>query len=77
MSFLFVKPFDRVLDIKGIFEAGSKGEGKNTVSNVPELYEKYGERGRGMMMADLVFRLPSIWYADAYSRFQPRLDVPL
>mgnify|MGYP000900388995 CR=1 FL=1 len=71
MSFLFIKPFEKRLDIKGIFEAGTKGEGKSAKSDVPALYAKHGERGRGMMMADLVFRLPSVWYAGAYGEHNP------
>jgi len=69
MSFLFIKPLQKRLDIRGIFEAGKRGEKESAMSDVPALYEKYGKRGKGIMMADLVFRLPSVWYAGEYSRF--------
>jgi para-nitrobenzyl esterase len=71
MSFLFVKPFDRFLDVDGIFSAGVGGEQEETMKRIGAAYTPYGERKKAVMMSDLVFRMPSVWFAEAYGAYAP------
>ena len=67
MSFLFIKPVAKALEIDGIMNAGVSKEPEEIRTGIPPLYDRYGKRGRSMMMADLVFRLASAWFAESAS----------
>ena len=70
MSFLFIKPIAKSLEIDGIMKSGVSVESDELRKRIPVMYrEKYGKRGPSMMMADLVFRLASTWFAEVYSRY--------
>ena len=69
MSFLFIKPIAKSLEIDGIMQSGVSVESEDLRKRIPVMYrEKFGKRGPSMMMADLVFRLASTWFAEVYSK---------
>lgn len=72
MSFLYVKPVANALEISGIFEAGAEAEDEQAKKRIAESYDRYGKRGPAIMMSDLVFRMGSVWLAEAMS---PHADV--
>lgn len=67
MSFLFVPPVAKSLEISGILEAGVDAETEEVRTRIAGGYERYGRRGPSIMMSDLVFRMGSVWLAEAMS----------
>jgi para-nitrobenzyl esterase len=67
MSFLFIKSLAGQLDVKGIFDALVHSESDETRNTIREAYRRYGRKGRMLMTSDIVFRIGSAWYAEAYS----------
>lgn len=67
MSFLFVPPVARALEISGIFDAGVDAEPEEVRERIARGYDRYGRRGPSIMMSDLVFRMGSVWLAEAMS----------
>lgn len=68
MSFFFVKPVADYLDIRGIMDAGVDAEPEHVRSQIAGGYDRYGKRGPAVMISDLVFRMGSVWLAEAMSR---------
>lgn len=68
MSFLFVKPFDRQMDMGRVFKSGADGEEGGANAAIAEAYEYYGKRKMHMLMSDLVFRMQSVWFGENYSK---------
>ncbi len=71
MSFLLVKQLSNVLEIGDIFKEGESAEEEAVARRISRAYEKYGKRGRKMLMSDLVFRMASLWFGEVYSRYAP------
>lgn len=71
MSFMFVKPFNRAMDVGGVFEAGVDGEQQEDTLKIRSAYERYGDRMWKTLMSDLVFRMPNVWFAEAYANHAP------
>lgn len=71
MSFLFVPPVARALEITGIMEAGVESETPQTRERIAASYGRYGRRGQAILMSDLVFRMGDVWLAEAMSSLAP------
>lgn len=69
MSCLFIKPLAEILDVNSIMDVMVKAEDDQSCEAIPRLYERYGKRGKMLMMSDIVFRVGSAWYAEVYSAF--------
>lgn len=69
MSFLFKKPFAGMLDIRDVLEDLAQIEAPEIRADLSEAYRRFGRRGQIWMLSDIVFRVGSAWYAEAYSRF--------
>lgn len=67
MSFLFVKPVAKSLEIEGIMDAGVEAESEEVRERIARSYERFGKRGPAIMISDLVFRMGSVWLAEALS----------
>lgn len=67
MSFLFVPPVAKALEITDIMEAGVEAEPQEVRDRISHSYDRYGRRGRALLMSDLVFRMGSVWLAEAMS----------
>lgn len=69
VSFLCNKVLSRVMDIKNILASSLGLEKAETRRNIENAYRRYGKRARSMMLADRVFRMSSVWYAEAYNQY--------
>jgi para-nitrobenzyl esterase len=69
MSFLMIKPLRAVLDFSGLMEMMEDDETPKTRREIRAAYSRYGKRGAVLMLSDIVFRVGSAWYAEAYSMF--------
>ena len=67
MSLLFVKPVADVLEISGILDAGTDAEPPGMNERIASGYDMFGKRGPAILMSDLVFRMGSVWLAEALS----------
>lgn len=67
MSFYFIKPLRRQLEIDGIMKAGVGIEDEEVKRRIVEAYGRYGKRGASMMLSDMVFRMSGVWYGEACS----------
>lgn len=67
MSFLFVPPVAKALEITDIMEAGVEAEDPVVRDRIARSYDRYGRRGRALLISDLVFRMGSVWLAEAMS----------
>lgn len=68
MSFFFIRPIAKMLDIAGIMNSGVGMEKDEVKQRIMQSYERYGKRGKSIMLADMVFRMGSVWYAEAHNR---------
>ncbi len=71
MSFLFVERLKNVIEIGDVFRDGASAEEGEVAARISGAYERYGKRGRKMLMSDLVFRMAGVWFGEAYSRHAP------
>jgi para-nitrobenzyl esterase len=69
MSVLFIKPLAEILDVNSIMDVMVDEESPETREGVQAAYQRYGKRGPIWMMSDIVFRIGSSWYAEAYSAY--------
>lgn len=69
MSFLFIKSLADQLEVKGILDALVNAESDETRRRIRESYHQYGKRAHMLMTSDIVFRIGSTWYAEAYSAY--------
>jgi len=67
MSFYFIKPLARRLEVDGIMNAGVGMERGDIKERIVEAYRRYGKRGAAMMLSDMVFRVSGVWYGEACS----------
>lgn len=67
MSFLFVPPVAKTLEIDGIMEAGVDAETPEVQKSIAASYERYGRRAQATLISDLVFRMGSVWLAETMS----------
>lgn len=67
MSFLYVKPVANALEISGIMDAGVDAESAQVRERIARGYDRYGNRGPAILVSDLVFRMGSVWLAEAMS----------
>ncbi|MGM0432836.1 MAG: carboxylesterase/lipase family protein [Spirochaetota bacterium] len=67
MSFMNLRPLERVIDVRSIVDIGLQLESNETKDRLIEGYiTHYGEEhGRSMLYTDLLFRISSIWFAEA------------
>lgn len=65
LSPYFIKPFAKVLDIESIMRFGVDQESEAVKDSVSATYERYGEKARIIRLSDMVFRIASLWYAEA------------
>lgn len=71
MSFLCSRILSKVMDIKNILTASLGLEKAETQKRIENAYQRYGKRARSMMLTDRVFRMSSVWYAEAYNQHAP------
>ena len=69
MSFLYIKPIAKALDIETMFSAGVDREEPELQETVQEKYKRFGKRGPAIMMSDLIFKLGCTWFAEEASRY--------
>ncbi len=67
MSFVFIKHLAHIIDISGVRKAGANGEAPEAKERIAAAYKRYGRRGPAILISDLVFRIPSVWFAEACS----------
>ena len=69
MSFLFIKPLAKALDIDTIANAGIKQEGGGALEEIPGEYKRiYGRRWNKVMFSDMVFRMGCVWFSKTQSK---------
>jgi len=69
MGFLAIKPLARLLDVHTIVKHGLAREEDAVLEQLEEAYHAaYGERGRSMFYTDLLFRISSLWFAQALAQ---------
>ena len=61
MSFYFIKPLARMLEVDGIMNAGVGMEGDEVKRSIQEAYGRYGKRSASMLLSDMVFRVSGSW----------------
>jgi para-nitrobenzyl esterase len=73
MSFIRIKPLERTINVKKIVDIGMNLETRATLDTLRQGYrDVYGEqRGRVMLYTDLLFRISSIWLAEASAAATP------
>jgi para-nitrobenzyl esterase len=69
MSFLLIRPLRAIMDLRGLMEMMAEYETPETREMLKAAYRRCGKRGPMWMLSDLVFRVGSAWYAEAYSAF--------
>jgi len=67
MSFLLVKPLRSILDLGNVMEMMAEEETPETRALIEAAYHPCGKRGSMWMLSDIIFRVGSTWYAEAYS----------
>jgi len=67
VSFLLIRPLRSMLDLSGMMEMMAEDETPETREAIRAAYRRCGKRGLMWMLSDLVFRVGSAWYAEAYS----------
>ena len=68
MSFALRKSLSHIVDIENIRKRAVESEQDDVRARIREAYERYGERGPGIMFSDFTFRMPSVWFAEAQSK---------
>ncbi len=65
MSFSLKKNLAYIVDISEMRRTGLDAEKKETIERISNAYKRYGKRGAAITMSDYVFRMPSVWFAEA------------
>ena len=65
MSIVLFKRLSKILDVTDMRRMGVQSETDEAKRRISKAYEKYGKRSPAVMMSDLVFHMPCIWYAEA------------
>ncbi|MCL2111795.1 MAG: carboxylesterase/lipase family protein [Clostridiales bacterium] len=68
MSIVFKKTLSRLVDISVLRKKGVQAELEEAKKRISAAYERYGRRGPAIMVSDYVFRMPSVWFAEAHSK---------
>lgn len=69
MSFLFIKPLAKALDVDDLTEAGVDCETDAVKSKISELYRRiYGKKALPIQYSDMIFRMGNVWFAKAQSK---------
>lgn len=73
MGFINIKLLSRFLDVEKIISDGVEQEPNDARRKISEAYtQAYGQRhGMSMLYTDLLFRIGSVWFAEAASGFSP------
>ena len=69
MSFALYKSFSYIVDIENIRRIAVESEKDEIRKGIRDAYDIYGKRGPGIMFSDFTFRMPSVWFAEAQSRY--------
>jgi para-nitrobenzyl esterase len=71
MALLLIKPLAKVLDVHKVLYDGFMLESEQTRKNLSNAYvQLFGERrGLSMLYTDLLFRISSVWFAQAASKY--------
>jgi para-nitrobenzyl esterase len=67
MSAAFNKRLSHILEISEVKERGVQTEKADAKQRITDAYKRYGKRGPKIMVSDYTFRMPSVWYGEAYS----------
>jgi len=65
MSIVLYKSLSKLVDVTDMRKMGVQSENDDAKRRISKAYEKYGKRAPAVMMSDLVFHLPCVWYAEA------------
>lgn len=71
MSFACSKIFSKSMDVAEYIRSAFDREGMDVISRIRREYDAYGKRGESVFLADRVFRMGTVWFAQEYSRHAP------
>ncbi|MBR0104361.1 MAG: carboxylesterase/lipase family protein [Firmicutes bacterium] len=72
MSFLFIKPLAKALDVDDLTEVGVSQETEENKVLIGDLYKKiYKRRALPVQYSDMIFRMGNVWFAEAQSKNAP------
>jgi para-nitrobenzyl esterase len=69
MSFALYRSLTHIVDIKNIRKTGADAEKEDVKERITSAYKRYGKRWEGIMYSDFAFRMPSVWLAEAQSKY--------
>ena len=72
MSFLFIKPLAKALDVDDLTKVGTDQEKGEDKARISELYRKtYGKKALLIQYSDMIFRMGNLWFAETQSKNAP------